>query len=233
MRSSYACARRASTRRMDHRDPSSLCPSAEKRASWAQDARARNRLRRDRRGGGGAGNRRPGRGRGVRLGMGQRARNRGHVLGADRRPGGVPDQEAPDPLLRGSCGLRHVRDHGAARHARRGEGRFRHAGAHQRCVGGRRDARRAGGKEAGRRGHRRLERPQRRSAGVARRRPRRRLHAGRLRGDRRYDVILDNVLNHAPRATVRVLAPAGTFMPNSVGIRAGSSRGCRGWRVRR
>ncbi len=37
------------------------------------------------------------------------------------------------------------------------------------------------------------------------------------RAERRYDVILDNVLNHRPRATVRALAPGGIFMPNSVG----------------
>jgi len=38
-----------------------------------------------------------------------------------------------------------------------------------------------------------------------------------LRGDRRFDVILDNVLNHPPAATARLLAPGGTFIPNSVG----------------
>jgi NADPH:quinone reductase-like Zn-dependent oxidoreductase len=37
------------------------------------------------------------------------------------------------------------------------------------------------------------------------------------RSTQRYDVILDNVLNHPPSATVRVLAPNGTFIPNSVG----------------
>ena len=37
------------------------------------------------------------------------------------------------------------------------------------------------------------------------------------RSTQRYDVILDNVLNHPPSATVRVLAPGGTFIPNSVG----------------
>ena len=41
------------------------------------------------------------------------------------------------------------------------------------------------------------------------------------RGDRRYDVILDNVLNHTPTATVGALAPGGTFMPNSVGNTGG------------
>ena len=33
----------------------------------------------------------------------------------------------------------------------------------------------------------------------------------------RYDVILDNVLNHPPSATARLLAPHGVFIPNSIG----------------
>jgi NADPH:quinone reductase-like Zn-dependent oxidoreductase len=37
----------------------------------------------------------------------------------------------------------------------------------------------------------------------------------------RYDVILDNVLNHPPSATTRVLAPSGVFIPNSVGNTGG------------
>lgn len=37
------------------------------------------------------------------------------------------------------------------------------------------------------------------------------------RGEQRYDVILDNVMNHPPSATTRALAPAGTFIPNSIG----------------
>jgi len=41
------------------------------------------------------------------------------------------------------------------------------------------------------------------------------------RGDQRYDVILDNVMNHSPSATTRVLAPGGTFIPNSVGNKGG------------
>lgn len=41
------------------------------------------------------------------------------------------------------------------------------------------------------------------------------------RGERRYDVILDNVLNHPPSATARVLAPGGTLIPNSVGPKEG------------
>jgi NADPH:quinone reductase-like Zn-dependent oxidoreductase len=41
------------------------------------------------------------------------------------------------------------------------------------------------------------------------------------RGERRYDVVLDNVLNHRPPVTVRVLVPGGTFMPNSVGNTGG------------
>jgi NADPH:quinone reductase-like Zn-dependent oxidoreductase len=41
------------------------------------------------------------------------------------------------------------------------------------------------------------------------------------RGARRYDVVLDNVLNHPPSATAKVLAPDGTFIPNSVGDTGG------------
>lgn len=37
----------------------------------------------------------------------------------------------------------------------------------------------------------------------------------------RFDVILDNVLNHPPRAAARVLAPHGTFLPNSLGNTGG------------
>ena len=38
---------------------------------------------------------------------------------------------------------------------------------------------------------------------------------------RRFDVILDNVLNHPPKAVARVLAPNGTFLPNSIGNTGG------------
>jgi NADPH:quinone reductase-like Zn-dependent oxidoreductase len=41
------------------------------------------------------------------------------------------------------------------------------------------------------------------------------------RGEARYDVVLDNVLNHPPSATARVLAPGGTLIPNSVGTTGG------------
>jgi NADPH:quinone reductase-like Zn-dependent oxidoreductase len=41
------------------------------------------------------------------------------------------------------------------------------------------------------------------------------------RGERRYDVILDNVMNHRPSETARVLTPTGTFIPNSVGNTGG------------
>jgi NADPH:quinone reductase-like Zn-dependent oxidoreductase len=41
------------------------------------------------------------------------------------------------------------------------------------------------------------------------------------RGQSRYDVILDCVLNHPPTATARVLAPDGILMPNSVGNTGG------------
>ncbi|MFC3965601.1 NAD(P)-dependent alcohol dehydrogenase [Nocardia jiangsuensis] len=37
------------------------------------------------------------------------------------------------------------------------------------------------------------------------------------RGTERYDAILDNVLNHSPAASARMLAPAGVYVPNSVG----------------
>jgi NADPH:quinone reductase-like Zn-dependent oxidoreductase len=45
------------------------------------------------------------------------------------------------------------------------------------------------------------------------------------RGEQRYDVILDNVLNHPPSATARVLAPSGTFIPNSIGNTGGMFAG--------
>lgn len=38
---------------------------------------------------------------------------------------------------------------------------------------------------------------------------------------RRFDVILDNVLNHPPKAVVRALAPGGKFIPNSLGYTGG------------
>jgi NADPH:quinone reductase-like Zn-dependent oxidoreductase len=41
------------------------------------------------------------------------------------------------------------------------------------------------------------------------------------RAGRRYDVILDNVLNRPPKTTARALAPGGIFMPNSVGNTGG------------
>ena len=37
----------------------------------------------------------------------------------------------------------------------------------------------------------------------------------------RFDVILDNVLNHPPKAIVRVLAPGGVLIPNSFGYTGG------------
>jgi NADPH:quinone reductase-like Zn-dependent oxidoreductase len=40
-------------------------------------------------------------------------------------------------------------------------------------------------------------------------------------GGQRFDVILDNVLNHPPKAVVRALAPGGIFMPNSLGYTGG------------
>jgi NADPH:quinone reductase-like Zn-dependent oxidoreductase len=41
------------------------------------------------------------------------------------------------------------------------------------------------------------------------------------RGEARYDVVLDNVLNHPPKAVSRVLTPAGILIPNSVGNTGG------------
>ena len=41
------------------------------------------------------------------------------------------------------------------------------------------------------------------------------------RGERRWDVILDNVLSHTPKETARALAPGGILMPNSVGNTGG------------
>jgi NADPH:quinone reductase-like Zn-dependent oxidoreductase len=40
-------------------------------------------------------------------------------------------------------------------------------------------------------------------------------------GSERYDVVLDNVMNHPPAATARVLAAGGMFIPNSVGTSGG------------
>ena len=37
----------------------------------------------------------------------------------------------------------------------------------------------------------------------------------------RFDVILDNVLNHPPKASARVLAPNGMLIPNSIGYTGG------------
>jgi NADPH:quinone reductase-like Zn-dependent oxidoreductase len=41
------------------------------------------------------------------------------------------------------------------------------------------------------------------------------------RGERRWDVILDNVLSHPPKQTARALAPGGILMPNSIGNTGG------------
>jgi NADPH:quinone reductase-like Zn-dependent oxidoreductase len=41
------------------------------------------------------------------------------------------------------------------------------------------------------------------------------------RGEQRYDVILDNVLNHPPAATARRLTPTGKLIPNSIGNKGG------------
>jgi NADPH:quinone reductase-like Zn-dependent oxidoreductase len=41
------------------------------------------------------------------------------------------------------------------------------------------------------------------------------------RGEGRYDVILDNVMNHPPSKTAKVLSPTGILIPNSVGNTGG------------
>jgi len=41
------------------------------------------------------------------------------------------------------------------------------------------------------------------------------------RGKQRYDVVLDNVMNHPPSATARVLTPNGLLIPNSIGNSGG------------
>jgi NADPH:quinone reductase-like Zn-dependent oxidoreductase len=41
------------------------------------------------------------------------------------------------------------------------------------------------------------------------------------RSERRYDLILDNVMNHPPSATARLLTPTGMLIPNSVGNTGG------------
>ena len=41
------------------------------------------------------------------------------------------------------------------------------------------------------------------------------------RGEQRYDVILDNVINHPSSATARVLTPNGMLIPNSIGNTGG------------
>jgi NADPH:quinone reductase-like Zn-dependent oxidoreductase len=41
------------------------------------------------------------------------------------------------------------------------------------------------------------------------------------RGPRRFDVVLDNVYSHPPKATARVLAPQGVLIPNCLGYNGG------------
>jgi NADPH:quinone reductase-like Zn-dependent oxidoreductase len=41
------------------------------------------------------------------------------------------------------------------------------------------------------------------------------------RDEQRYDVILDNVMNHPPSKTARLLTATGTFIPNSIGNTGG------------
>lgn len=42
-----------------------------------------------------------------------------------------------------------------------------------------------------------------------------------IQGQQRYDVILDNVLNHSPKAVARLLAPNEVLIPNSLGNTGG------------
>ena len=49
------------------------------------------------------------------------------------------------------------------------------------------------------------------------------------RSERHYEVILDNVMNHPPTATARLLTPTGMLIPNSIGNTEACSRACRGW----
>ena len=49
------------------------------------------------------------------------------------------------------------------------------------------------------------------------------------RSEQSYDVILDNVMNHPPAATARLLTPTGMLIPNSIGNTEACSRACRGW----
>ena len=42
-----------------------------------------------------------------------------------------------------------------------------------------------------------------------------------IRGEQRYDVILDNVINHPSSVTAKVLTPTGMFIPNSIGNTGG------------
>jgi NADPH:quinone reductase-like Zn-dependent oxidoreductase len=48
------------------------------------------------------------------------------------------------------------------------------------------------------------------------------------RGSDRYDLVLDNVLNHPPSRTARVLAPGGVLMPKSAGNTGGLFAGLPG-----
>ena len=41
------------------------------------------------------------------------------------------------------------------------------------------------------------------------------------RSEQRYDIILDNVMNHPPSATAQVLTPTGMLIPNSIGNTGG------------
>jgi NADPH:quinone reductase-like Zn-dependent oxidoreductase len=52
------------------------------------------------------------------------------------------------------------------------------------------------------------------------------------RDERRYDVILDNVMNHPPLRRLACLHPPGSSFPTASGTREACSPACRGWRER-
>ena len=73
--------------------------------------------------------------------------------------------------------------------------------------------RRADREVAGRGGDRRLQHAERRARALARRRPRRRLHArGLHRGGEAYDVVMDNVVNRGVLEVRRTLKPEGKLI---------------------
>ena len=155
--------------------------------------------------------------------MERQPRHPGHLRGVHRRSGKPRQAQARRTVLRGGRCIRHVRAHRVDRHAGRGTGRTGDPGADQRCVGRRRDvcgariAKALGAEVTGVCSTRNLELA--RSLGAD--------HVidytveDFTQGERRYDVVLDNVMNHPPSATARVLSPTGIFIPNSIGNSGG------------